>query len=166
MSKIIVAAIAAVSRNHVIGKDGGMAWHIPEEFKHFKRTTLGRPIIMGRKSYEALGSKPLPGRANIIISRHPEGISGDVIAVSTIDDAIAQAKEIALRDGVDEVFIAGGAQIYKAAFPVTERFYLTVIDHDYEGDAVLDLDFSGWAEKSAQLCDGPPPYTIKVLERP
>ncbi len=161
---IKVSAIAAMSRNHVIGKDNKIPWHIPEELAHFKRTTLGKPIIMGRKSYESLG-KPLPGRANIVVSRHPEAIQGDVIAVGTIEEALERAKEIARRDGVDEIFITGGSQIYQAALTVTQRFYLTVIDRDYEGDTFLDLDLNGWIETSIQSFNGPPPYTIKVLDR-
>lgn len=164
MMDIIISAIAAMARNRVIGKDNKLPWHIPAEFAHFKRTTLGKPIIMGRKLYESLG-KPLPGRTNIIISRNPEAIQGDVIAVSTLEEGISQAKEIAQKDGVDEIFIGGGGQIYKAAFPLTERFYLTIIDRDYEGDTFLDLDFKGWSEISSQSFDGPPPYTIRILDR-
>ena len=163
---VTIAAIAAMSRNRIIGKDGGMPWHIPEEFKHFKRTTMGKPIIMGRKSWEALGCKALPGRTSIIVSRNPETVTGDGIAVGSIEDAIALAKDIAIENGVDEVFITGGAQIYKAAFPLTQRFYLTIIDQDYDGDAFLDLDFSAWDEHSSESFGGPPPYTIKILERP
>jgi len=161
----VIAAIADMSRNRVIGKDNKIPWHISEEFKHFKRTTMGKPIIMGRKSWESLGCKALPGRTSIIVSRSPETVTGDGVAVGSVEDAIALAKDIAIENGVDEIFIIGGAQIYKAAFPVTQRFYLTVIDQDYEGDAVLDLDFTDWKEVSAKPFEGPPPYAIKVLER-
>jgi dihydrofolate reductase len=162
---IRVSAIAAMSRNHVIGKDNKLPWHIPAEFAYFKRVTLGKPVIMGRKSYESLG-KPLPDRTNIVISRRPEKIEGDIIAVSTVEEAVARAKEIAKRDGVDEIFIAGGSQIYQAALPVTDRFHLTVIDKDYEGDTFLNLDLNGWREVSSQSFAGPPPYTIRILDRP
>ena len=165
MNPVTVSAIAAMSRNRVIGRDNKLPWHIPEEFAHFKRTTMGKPVIMGRKSYESLG-KPLPGRANIIVTRHPEAIQGNVIAVHTIEEAIDRAKEIARRDGVDEIFIAGGAQIYEAALPLTDRFYLTVIDRDYEGDTFLNLELGRWKEISSQSFTGPPPYTIRILDRP
>lgn len=166
MTEPVIAAIAAIARNRVIGKDNQMPWHIPEEFRYFRRTTMGKPIIMGRKSYEALGCKPLPGRANIVVSRNPDSITGDVIAVSTIEAAIEKAKEIARRDGVDEIFITGGGQIYEDAMPYTQRLYLTVIDRDYEGTTFFpEFDESEWIETKATPVDHDPPYTMKILER-
>lgn len=166
MTEPIVAAIAAMAKNRVIGKDNAMPWHIPEEFKYFRRTTMGKPIIMGRKSYEALGGKPLPGRANIIVSRNPESVAGDVIAVSTVEAAIEKAREIAVRDGVDEIFITGGAQIYAAAMPYTRRLYLTVIHRDYDGNTLFpEFNESEWVETRSTPVDNDPPYTIRVLDR-
>jgi dihydrofolate reductase len=154
-----------MSRNRVIGKNNQLMWNIPEEFRYFKNTTLGKPIIMGRKTYESLG-RPLPGRANIVISRHPDSITGDVIAVDTLDKAIARAKDIAAGEGKDEIFIIGGAEIYKAGLPVTDRLYLTVIDRDYDGDTFFpEFDLAEWTEVSARPVENDPPYTIKVLDR-
>ncbi|MDB5491246.1 MAG: diacylglycerol kinase [Micavibrio sp.] len=166
MTEPIIAAIAAMARNRVIGRDNKMPWHIPEEFKYFKRTTMGKPIIMGRKSFDALGGRPLPGRTNIIVSRQPDAVKGDVIAVSTVGEAIEKGREIAIRDGVDEVFITGGAQIYAMAMPVTQRLYLTVIDRDYEGDVLFpDFDLNDWREVSSTPVENDPPYALKVFDR-
>lgn len=162
---IRVSAIVAMSRNRVIGKNNQLLWRIPEEFRYFKTTTMGKPVIMGRKTYESLG-RPLPGRTNIVISRHPDSIAGDVIAVDTLDKAIARAKDIAAGEGKDEIFIIGGAEIYKAGLPVTDRLYLTVIDRDYDGDTFFpEFDLAEWAEVSARPVDNDPPYTIKILDR-
>lgn len=160
-----IAAIAAMSKNRVIGRDNQLPWHIPEDFKHFKRTTMGKPVIMGRKTYESLG-KPLPGRVNIVISRNPDDIQGDVFAVDTLDKAIERAKAIAAADKVDEIFIIGGGQIYEAALPQTDRLYLTIIDEIVEGDAYFPtFDESAWQEISTRHYTDPVPYDIKVFER-
>jgi dihydrofolate reductase len=163
---VVISAIAAMSRNHVIGRDNKIPWHISEDFKFFKRTTMGKPMIVGRKTFESFG-KPLPGRPHVVISRTSQTDRPDenVFFVQDIDAALIRAKEIAVSSGVDEICIVGGAQIYKQAFTQTQRFYLTLVGRDYDGDAFLDLDFTGWKEVSSQSFDGDPPYTIKVLER-
>lgn len=160
-----ISAIAAMSKNRVIGRDNALPWHLPEDFKHFKRTTMGKPVIMGRKTYESLG-KPLPGRANIVISRDPDAVQGAVIAVATIDDAITRAKEIAKADRVDEIFIIGGGQIFETTLPQTQRLYLTIIDQDYEGDSLFpELDMKEWQEKSCQNFTAPQAFSIITLDR-
>ncbi|MGB4108067.1 MAG: dihydrofolate reductase [Alphaproteobacteria bacterium] len=166
--QIIISSIAAMARNRVIGTNNGMAWHIPEEFKYFKRTTMGKPIIMGRKSYGSLG-KTLPGRPNIVISRStqepPLGPDGPFF-VKTVDEAIRLAEEKACELNVDEIFITGGGQIYQDTLPVTRRLYLTVIDRDYEGDTYFpEFDRDEWKTVSEDKRDGDPPYTFFVLER-
>ncbi len=162
---ITVAAIAAMSKNFAIGKDNQLLWHIPDDFRHFKETTMGKPIIMGRKTYESLG-KPLPGRANIVITSKPEQIEGDVTTVATIDEAINKAKQIATDTSVDEIFIIGGGQIYEAAMPQTQRIYLTVINQDYEGDTFFPkINPAEWDERIIQSAEEPVPYVIGILER-
>ncbi len=154
-----------MSRNRVIGADNRLLWHIPEDFKHFKTTTMGKPVIMGRKTYESIG-RPLPGRANIVISRNPDAVEGDVFAVATLDDAVERAKKIAAADGVDEIFIIGGGQIYQEAMPLLDRIYLTVIDRDYEGDTLFPpIDADGWCKTILQSGTEPVPYDITLLER-
>lgn len=162
---IIIAAIAAMSKNRVIGRDNALPWHIPEDFKYFKRTTLGKPVIMGRKTYESLG-KPLPGRVNIVISRNPDTVHGDVFAVDTLDKAIARATAIATAESVEEIFIIGGGQIYKEALPQTDRLYLTIINETFEGDAHFPaFDMADWTETSTQHFTVPVAYDIKVFDR-
>lgn len=162
---IRISAIAAMSQNRVIGIDNAMPWHLPEDFKHFKRTTMGKPVIMGRKTYESLG-KPLPGRANIVISRTPGTIKGDAIAVATIDDAITRAKEIATSDHVDEIFIIGGAQIFAETLHQTQRIYLTIIHQDYKGDTVFPtLNMDEWHETAREDHIEPQAFSIVTLDR-
>ena len=162
---IRISAIAAMSKNGVIGRDNAMPWHLSEDLKNFKRTTTGKPVIMGRKTYESLG-RPLPGRVNIVISRTPDNIEGDVFAVDTLEKAIDRAAAIANADGVSEIFIIGGAQIYAEAMRYLDRLYLTMIDQDYEGDAhfpVLNPD--EWTEISRQDFTDPQNFSIRVLEK-
>jgi dihydrofolate reductase len=175
-----------MSENGVIGKDNRLPWHIPGDLKHFKQTTLGKPVIMGRKSYESLG-RPLPGRDNIVVSRKYKTLDGfqptshfddmeavgervetkdKALLVSDIETAVSEAKKLAAAKGLDEIFITGGAEIYKAAMPLTDRIYLTVVHRDYEGDTYFHgIDMKDWRETGAQRHEGDPPYTIKVLER-
>jgi dihydrofolate reductase len=186
---IILSSIVAIARNYVIGRDNGMIWHLPEDLKHFKRTTLGKPIIMGRKSYESLG-KPLPGRPNIVISRaykdlptsQPTSIFKDMedalpgtkpainegpFLFATIEDGIAAARDMALEMGADEIFITGGGEIYRQTLPITQRLYITVIDRDYEGDTSFPrFDWDSWKIVSEDRRAGDPDFTFFVLERP
>lgn len=162
---ITVAAIAAMSKNFAIGKDNQLLWHIPDDFRHFKETTMGKPVIMGRKTYQSLG-KPLPGRTNIVITGKPDQIEGDITIVATIDDAIAKAKQIAMDTGTDEVFIIGGGQIYEAAMPQTQRIYLTVINQEYEGDTFFPkINPAEWDEQIIQSAEEPVSYVIGILNR-
>lgn len=187
MKKIKVSSIVAMAENRVIGRDNTLIWHIPEDLKHFKKTTLGKPIIMGRKSYESIG-RPLPGRANIVISRNPKPLdtAGTVhfdtmesvarkvepqnedgpFLYASIDEALAAAKEIAATKGLDEIFITGGGEIYKQMLPITERLYLTVIHKTYEGDTYFpELQPHEWHTMSKDHHEGDPAFTFFVLER-
>lgn len=168
MAKITISAIAAMARNRVIGKDNALIWHIPEDFKYFKRTTLGKPIIMGRKSFESLG-KPLPGRPNIVISRsgHKEISPGKdgPFYVSSIDDALDLAEKKATELGQSEIFIIGGGEIYKQTFSRLDRLYLTIIHRDYEGDAFFpEFDSEKWHIIQEDRHEGDPSYTFYVME--
>lgn len=128
MKLSIIVAVAGEKR--IIGSKGTMPWYIPEELKRFKEITMGHPIIMGRKTHESIG-KALPGRANIIISREPSYSAEGCIVVSTIDEAIKEARN---QPGKEEIFIIGGGQIYQQALPQTDKLYLTYIDKNIEGD--------------------------------
>jgi dihydrofolate reductase len=140
---MIISIIVAIAKNNTIGKDNKLLWHLPNDLKHFKDTTTGHTVIMGRKTYESVG-KPLPKRRNIIITRQTISIEGCEV-VNSIEAALA------LCTGEDEVFIVGGAEIYKQALPLTNRVYLTVIDQDFDGDTFFpELNPAEWTERKRE----------------
>lgn len=124
---MILSLVAAMANNRVIGRDNDMPWHLPADLKHFKAVTLGKPVIMGRKTFESIG-RPLPGRRNLVISRQADFSPQGVEVVSSLDAALAAAAD------ADEVMVIGGGQIYRQALAVAQRLYLTFIDADIEGD--------------------------------
>lgn len=143
----MIELIVARARNGVIGGDNKMLWRIPEDFAFFKKTTMGCPIIMGRRTWESIG-RPLPGRRNIVVTRNPEFKPEGAEAASSIEEALA------LVEGEERKFIIGGANLYAQALPMVDRAWITFVDEDFEGDAVFpDLDSSEWS------CD-----VIDVLE--
>lgn len=127
MSKPIVAIIVAMANNRVIGKDNKMPWHLPADLQHFKKVTLGKPIIMGRKTYESIG-RPLPGRLNIVISRNAEYSLEGCKTVTSVEDAYKLVKD------EEEVFIIGGGHLYNDLIGEADKLYLTFIDLDVDGD--------------------------------
>jgi dihydrofolate reductase len=136
---MIVSIIVAISENHVIGKDNKLLWHLPKDLKHFKDITTGHTVIMGRKTYDSVG-KPLPKRRNIIITRQPIIIEGCEV-VNSIEAALALCKS------EDEVFVVGGAEIYKQSLKLTDRIYLTVVHKDFDGDSLFpEIDKTEWKE--------------------
>ena len=139
-----IAAVVAVARNGVIGRDGSLPWRMRADLKWFKKATLGKPIIMGRTTWEDLG-RPLPGRINIVVSRRGLDLPEGVHLASSIEEAIKIAHASAAETGADEIGIIGGAQIYRAAMDRIDLIYLTRIEADVEGDTVLDLPpREGW----------------------
>lgn len=131
-----IAMIAAIGKNFVIGSEGQIPWRLPTDFAHFKRTTLGKPLIMGRKTFDSIG-KPLPGRANLIVSRQAGYAPEGVVACHSLAEALEKAQAIAANDGASEVMIGGGAQIYREAMPLAHRLYITHVAASPEGDAVF-----------------------------
>ncbi|MFT7108999.1 MAG: dihydrofolate reductase [Psychrobacter glaciei] len=141
-----VALIAAFAQNLVVGINNSLPWHLPEDLKYFKRTTSGKAIIMGRKTYESIG-RPLPNRTNIVISRNPDFSAEGVVIVTSIEEAIKYAESVNMINGVDEVMIIGGAAIYQASLPMADRLYLTHVHASVEGDAYFPkVDFDQWKE--------------------
>jgi len=134
---MIISLIAALDKNRLIGADNGMPWHLPADFKHFKEITMGKPVVMGRKTFESIG-RPLPGRQNIVISR--KGFSADgVTSADSIDTALQ------LVNDVEEVMIIGGANIYQQMIDKANRLYLTHVDAECEGDAWFpDFEKDDW----------------------
>jgi len=163
--KISVAMMLAMDKNKLIGKENGMPWHIPGEQAYFKEVTMGKPIIMGRKTYESIG-RPLPGRANIVVTRNATWTADGVVVVGSLSEAIDLGVQLA-GDAVDEVVIIGGANLCSEAMPITERLYLTYIDHAYEGDTYFDsFNWSDWQELSRQENQHDElAYSYLVLER-
>lgn len=145
-----LAIIVAVAENGVIGRGNALPWHLPEDLRHFKRVTMGKPIVMGRRTYESIG-KPLPGRTNIVITRNPAFQAPGVEVVSSFQQALRLAERIAAQEGVQEVVVIGGAEVYAAALPLAERLYLTEVHASVEGDAVLPpIDWAQWRETSRE----------------
>ena len=131
---VAIAIIAAVAANGVIGYRNEIPWKLPSDFAHFKRMTMGKPLIMGRRTFESIG-RPLPGRTNIVVSRqesyHPDG----VIVVPSLEAALDEAQAVATRDRANEVMIGGGAEIYAQALPIADRLYITHVGLNPPGDA-------------------------------
>ncbi len=164
-----LSLICAISNNGVIGRNNKLPWHLSEDLKYFKRTTMGKCIIMGRKTYESIG-KPLPGRTNIIVTRNRNYDVENARVVDSLADAIELAENIAFIDGSEEAFVIGGAQLYKEALPVVERMHLTRIHADVEGDAWFpEFDAQEWEEISrldfSSSESNPYDYSICVYDR-
>jgi len=158
---VIISLIVAMAENRVIGRDGKLPWRIPGDLKHFKQTTMGKPVVMGRKTWESLGC-PLPGRANVIVTRDlAYGVEGAYVA-HDIDAALALAEGLAA--GGDEVMVIGGADIYAQTINRADRLYLTEIHMETEGDALFpELDEGGWTVSSRR--DVPPlPVHVRPVE--
>lgn len=163
-----ISLIVAATRNQVIGQDNQMPWHLPDDLRYFKQRTLGKPIIMGRKTWESLG-RPLPGRLNIVISRQ-NGIALEGAEVFTdLAQAIQRGQEWATEQGVAEVMVIGGGQIYQQALELAQRVYLTRIDLELAGDTFFPvLDAQQWQQTDAQshpAQNQEPGYTFEVWQR-
>jgi len=158
---MILAAIAAMSENRVIGTKNKLPWHLPADLKHFKSITLGHPIIMGRKTFDSI-QRPLPKRENIVISRDPNLQIPGVHVVPNLQEAI-----LFCEGKTEEAFVVGGAQIYEMALPKIQRIYLTVIHKTYEGDTYFpSLDKLGFQEVAREdHWDNELPYSFVTLER-
>jgi dihydrofolate reductase len=127
---LLVSIVVAVADNGVIGRGNALPWDLPDDLQHFKRTTMGRPIVMGRKTFESIG-RPLPGRLNIILTRDPSWTALGVSVASSIEQAIDLAEGQAFIDGADSVMVIGGAEVYRQALPFASRAFVTrVHGHD------------------------------------
>ncbi|WP_299595030.1 dihydrofolate reductase [uncultured Microbulbifer sp.] len=142
-----LAMIVAMARNRAIGRENTLPWRISGDLQFFKRTTMGKPIVMGRKTFESIG-RPLPGRPNIVITRNPQWGADGVTVVSSLASALDAASRDAGRDGADEVMVIGGAEIYRQAMPLAGRLYVTEVDAEVEGDAFFPSLDASWQEVS------------------
>ena len=151
-----ITLIAAVARNGVIGVAGGMPWHLPEELAHFKATTMGHALVMGRTTFESIG-RALPGRRTIVVTRNPSWQHPGVEVAHSFADAVS------LAGPADEVFVAGGAQVYAEALPYAQRLLLTEVDAEPEGDTRFpEWPRDEWREELRELHDG---WSRVVYER-
>ncbi len=162
---MLISAIAAVAKNNVIGKDNQIPWYLPADLAWFKRTTLGHCVIMGRNSFRSIG-RPLPKRTNIVVTRDPFFTADGVLIAHSIEEALGMAFD----EGETEVFILGGAIIYRESIDLWDKVYLTEVDAEPEGDAFFpELNpvewRETWREPHAADAKNEFAYTFKILER-
>ena len=160
----MLSLIAAVARNGVIGRDNQLLWHLPGDMRHFRETTRGKPVIMGRKTWESLPEKfrPLPGRLNVVVSRTPDYAAPGAVLAGSLEDALGKAGED------DEVFVIGGAELYCQALPLAERLYLTEISADFDGDTRFpEIPPDEWREisRSQPVEESGLAYAFAVYQR-
>jgi dihydrofolate reductase len=142
-----IVVVAAIAENGVIGRDGTMPWRLKSDMRHFRALTLGKPVVMGRKTYLSLSIKPLPGRTNIVVSRDKDFTAPGVIVAPSLPDALQSARGDAMRRGADAIMVIGGADIYAQAMPFADRLEITRIHAAPEGDAVFPpIDPAVWRE--------------------
>jgi len=161
---VIVSIIVAVADNDVIGRDGGLPWHLPADLKRFKRLTSGHQMVMGRRTWDSIGRRPLPGRPTIVVSRDPSFVAEGAQVARSVEEALE------LAAGADEVFIAGGEAIYRAALPVADRIYLTRVHACFDGDTHFPaFDANDWQvvveERHEPDEKNPYAHTFLVYER-
>jgi dihydrofolate reductase len=170
MAGPILAIVVARSRNGVIGREGGLPWRLKSDMAIFKATTLGKPVIMGRKTWDSLPRRPLPGRTNIVLSRDGSFEPDQAVACQRWEEAVDIAREQAADDGVEEVCVIGGEALFALALPKARRLYLTEVEAQIEGDVRFpEFDEGAWREVR---CEPHPagegdehPFTFRVLER-
>jgi dihydrofolate reductase len=168
--KLPIALVVARARNGVIGKAGAIPWRLSTDLKRFKALTMGKPVIMGRKTWDSLPFKPLPGRLNIVLTRDQSFEPKGAVACDSFAEALSMAREQAEEDGAAEICVIGGGEIYALALPRAARIYLTEVALEPEGDAVFpDPDPALWREVSREAHPAgdkdEAPFVIRVLER-
>ena len=142
----MISYVVAVSRNGVIGREGGLPWHISSDLKRFKEITMGKPVVMGRKTWESLPRKPLPGRRNIVITRQPGFAPEGAEVAATAEEALRLAGD------VPEVAVIGGGEVYRLFWPHVDRLYLTEVDLAVEGDTHFpSVDPAEWREVAREV---------------
>jgi dihydrofolate reductase len=166
---VVIAMIAAVAENGVIGRAGGIPWSIPSDLAFFKRTTMGKPVVMGRKQFETL-RRPLKGRTNIVVTRRAEFAPEGVVTTGSLASALAEALTIAERDGGNEVMVIGGGEIYAQAMGEAGRLYISHVALSPQGDTLFPpIDPKAWRAVAEPPVEPDPrdeaAYVIRVYER-
>jgi len=156
-----ISIIVAVARNWAIGMNNQLLWHIPEDFKWFKKHTSGHPVVMGRRTWQSLPLKPLPGRKNVIITDDPGDCFPNTICVSSIEEAISH------MDAESENFVIGGGMVYRQFLPLCKKVYLTVVDEDFVADVWFpELNPDEWKETyREEHPENKPGYTFLIFDR-
>lgn len=162
---MILSLLVAASENNVIGKNNQLPWHLPNDLKYFKNLTWGMPILMGRKTFDSIG-KPLPGRKSIVITRNKDWEYEGVDVVHSIEEAVQKAESY----GVKEIFVIGGAEIFKTSLSAANRIYLTRIQQDFDGDVFFpEVSEKEWELTSSRYCEADEknayPHTYQVWNR-
>lgn len=166
MKKPRIAFVVAVARNGVIGREGKLPWRISSDLKRFKEITMGKPVIMGRKTWESLPKRPLPGRQNIVITRDRDYRAEGAVVAASVEEALAQAK---ITES-NEICVIGGSEIFRQMLPMADRLYLTEVDLFPEGDVVFPpVDHTAWRETSREThprVEGDDAgFVLRVLDR-
>lgn len=144
-----VALVAAVAANGVIGRDGGLPWHLAEDLAHVKRVTMGHALVMGRRTYESIG-RPLPGRTTVVVTHQTGWAAEGVTVAASVEDALSIARTLD-----DEVYVMGGTEVFRAALPVADRLLITEVAGEPEGDTYFpEVDWSQWREVAREQRDG------------
>lgn len=160
MSDPLISLVVAMDRNRVIGLRGRLPWHLPADLAHFKRVTMGKPIIMGRRTHVSIG-RPLPGRDNIVVTAHPEQVAAGCRVAGSLDEAVA------MTAGASEVCIIGGASLFAEALPRAGRIYLTQVHAELKGDVWFpEFDREQWHEitRIERAADERNPYALSFVE--
>ena len=169
-----IALVVARARNGVIGRDGDLPWRLRSDLQRFKAITIGKPCIMGRKTWESLPLRPLPGRLNVVLTRDEgwgeDGQAKGALVCRTLDEAIEIAREQAQDDGVGEICVIGGAGLFEAALPRAKRLYVTEVEAEPEGDVLFPaFDEAAWTEVSSEAHPAGEKddhaFVFRVLER-
>jgi dihydrofolate reductase len=158
----MISLLVAYDLNRVIGIDNKMPWHIPEELKYFKKITMGKAIVMGRKTFESIG-RALPGRLNIIVTRNEEYVTEGAEVYHDLQKAIERGKEFS-----EEVVIIGGAEIFNLSMDIADRLYITIIRKEYEGDTFFPEHDDSWqvvSESDVQYAQDGTPYSYFIFDR-
>ena len=146
----VISLIVAIAENGVIGRANAMPWRLSGDMAWFRRVTMGKPIVMGRRTWDSFPKKPLPGRPNIIVTRDRDFRAEGAHAAASLDEALRLARQLAGGEGGGEIMIIGGAQIYEAALPLAGRIYLTEVHAKPEGDTYFRIDRAQWREVSRE----------------
>jgi dihydrofolate reductase len=161
--------VVAVAKNGVIGRDGDLPWRLSSDMKRFKSITMGKAVLMGRKTWESLPKKPLPGRANLVLTRDARYVAEGARVFASLDAMLAAARAIAQADGVDEICVIGGGRLYEVTLPVADRIILTEVDLTPDGDARFPALGAEWREISSEhVTRGPKDdadFVVRVMER-